>query len=49
MATDHRRTDAQMVQEVLLDEPGLYSEIVERVLQELFGSGDDRACRRRSL
>ncbi len=35
MATDHRRTDAQMVQEVLLDDPDFIREIVERVLQEL--------------
>ena len=35
MATDHRRMDAQMVQEVLLDDPDFIREIVERVLQEL--------------
>ncbi len=35
MATDHRRTDARMVQEVLLDDAGFLREIVERVLQEV--------------
>jgi putative transposase len=35
MTTDHRRPDAQMVQEVLLDDAGFLREIVERVLQEV--------------
>jgi putative transposase len=35
MTTDHRRPDAQMVQEVLLDDPDFLHRIVERVLQEL--------------
>ncbi len=35
MIKDHRRVDAQMAQEVLLDDPGFLEEIVERVLQEL--------------
>ncbi len=35
MATDHRRVDAQLVQEVLLDDAGFLKEIVERVLQEV--------------
>ena len=35
MATDHRRADAQMAQEVLLDDSDFLREIVERVLQEL--------------
>jgi putative transposase len=35
MAKDHRRLDAELVQEVLLDDPGFLHEIVERVLQEL--------------
>ncbi len=35
MAKDHRRPDAQMAQEVLLDDPDFLREIVERVLQEL--------------
>ena len=35
MATDHRRVDAQLVQGVLLDDPGFLKEIVERVVQEL--------------
>ena len=35
MATDHRRADTRMAQEVLLDDPGFLKEIVERVLQRL--------------
>ena len=35
MATDHRRTDAQTAQGVMLDEPDFLREIVERVLQEV--------------
>ncbi len=36
MAKDHRRLDAELVQEVLLDDPGFFlREIVERVVQQL--------------
>jgi putative transposase len=35
MAKDHRRVDVQMAQEVLLDDPALLREIVERVVQQL--------------
>ena len=35
MATDHRRVDAQLVQGVLLDDPGFLKEIVERVVQAI--------------
>ena len=35
MTTDHRRPDARMAQEVLLDDPAFLREIVERVLQEV--------------
>ena len=49
MATDHRRADAEMVQAVLLDDPDFIREMVERVLQEILGSGDDRARRSGSL
>ena len=35
MAQDHRRPVEEIVQEVLLDDPGFLREIVERVLQEL--------------
>jgi putative transposase len=35
MATDHRRVDAKLVQEVLLDDSGFLREIVERVVQQL--------------
>ena len=35
MTQDHRRTDAQMVQEILLDDTGFLAEVVQRVLQEL--------------
>ncbi len=35
MAKDHRRVDAELVQEVLLDDPGFLREIVERVVQQV--------------
>ncbi len=35
MAEDHRRADAQLAQEVLLDDPGFLREIVERVVQQV--------------
>jgi putative transposase len=35
MAKDHRRLDAQLVQEVLLDDPSFLREIVERVVQQI--------------
>ena len=35
MATDHRRVDAKLVQEVLLDDSGFLREIVEGVVQQL--------------
>lgn len=35
MAQDHRRLAEEVVQGVLLDDPGFLREIVERVLQEL--------------
>ena len=35
MTTDHRRTDTQMAQEVLLDDASFLAEVVQRVLQEL--------------
>src|SRR5215216_5629756 len=35
MPQDHRRADAELAQEVLLDNPGFLKEIVERVVQEL--------------
>src|SRR3712207_4335792 len=35
MAKDHRRLDAQLVQEGLLDDPGFLREIVERVVQRI--------------
>lgn len=35
MTTDHRRVDAQMAQEVLLDDPAFLREIVERVVQQI--------------
>ncbi len=35
MAEDHRRVDAQMAQEILLDDPSFLREIVERVVQQL--------------
>ena len=35
MTKDHRRVDAQMTQEVLLDDPSFLREIVERVVQQI--------------
>jgi len=35
MAKDHRRLDAELVQEVLLDDPGFPREIVERAVQQI--------------
>ena len=35
MTEHHRRTDAELVQGILLDDPGFLKEIVERVLQEM--------------
>ena len=35
MTKDHRRVDAQMAQEILLDDPDFLREIVEKVLQQL--------------
>lgn len=35
MAKDHRRVDAQLVQEVLLDDPGFLREVVERAVQHI--------------
>src|ERR671920_2451640 len=35
MTTDHRRVDAQMAQEVLLDDRSFLREIVERVVQQI--------------
>ena len=35
MATDHRKVDAQLVQEVLLDDPGFLREVLERALQQI--------------
>ena len=35
MTKDHRRVDAELVQEVLLDDSGFLSEIVERVVQQI--------------
>ena len=35
MATDHRRVNRELVQDVLLDDPGLLKEIIERVLQQI--------------
>ena len=35
MTQDHRRTDAQMVQEILLDDTGFLAEVVQMVLQEI--------------
>jgi hypothetical protein len=32
MAKDHRRLDAELVQEVLLDDPGFLGEIVKRMV-----------------
>ena len=40
MTKDHRRLDAQMAQEVLLDDPAFLREIVERVVQQILeGTG----------
>jgi hypothetical protein len=35
MTKDHRRVDAQMAQDVLLDDPAFLREIVERVVQQI--------------
>ncbi len=35
MTKDHRRVDAQMAQEILLDDPAFLREIVERVVQQI--------------
>jgi putative transposase len=35
MTKDHRRVDAQMAQEILLDDPDFLREIVEKVVQQL--------------
>ena len=35
MAKDHRRVDAQSVQEVLLDDPGFLREVLERAVQQI--------------
>ena len=35
MTNDHRRTDARMAQEALLDDPSFLKEILQRVIQEL--------------
>ena len=35
MAHDHRRLDAGLVQEVLLDDPGFLREVVERAVQRI--------------
>jgi putative transposase len=35
MAKDHRRLDAQLVQEVMLDDPAFLRELVERVMQQI--------------
>ena len=35
MANDHRRLDAKLVQEVLLDDPGFLREVVERAVQQI--------------
>ena len=35
MAKDHRRVDAELVQEVLLDDPSFLREIVERAVQQI--------------
>jgi transposase-like protein len=35
MTEHHRRTDAELVQGILLDDPGFLKEIVQRVLQEM--------------
>jgi putative transposase len=35
MTQDHRRADAELVQEILLDDPGFLREIRERVVQQI--------------
>jgi putative transposase len=35
MTKDHRRVDAQLVQEALLDDSGFLREICERVMQQI--------------
>jgi transposase-like protein len=35
MAKDHRRLDAQLAQEVLLDDPNFLRQILERVVQQI--------------
>jgi transposase-like protein len=35
MAKDHRRVDVELVQEVLLDDPGFLRELVERAVQQI--------------
>jgi putative transposase len=35
MTKDHRRVDAQLTQEILLDDPTFLREIVERVVQQI--------------
>jgi transposase-like protein len=35
MTKDHRRVDAQMAQEILLDDPDFLREILEKVVQQL--------------
>ena len=35
MTQDHRRVDAHMAQEILLDDPAFLRQIVERVVQQL--------------
>jgi hypothetical protein len=46
MAKDHRRVDAELVQEVLLDDPGFLREIVERVVPAAAGGRDDPSHRK---
>jgi transposase-like protein len=35
MTTDHRRVDAQLAQEILLDDPALLRKIVKRMVQQI--------------
>ena len=35
MTKDHRRSDAELVQEVVLDDPGFLREVVERAVQRI--------------
>src|SRR5215211_1756904 len=35
MANDHRRVDTELVQEILLDDPGFLREVVERAAQQI--------------